>query len=76
MAETILSNLSTIKGILPLIRHHHEAMDGSGYPDGLSKDDIPLGARILCLFNELDTMISFAFTLSNSTINKITISNG
>lgn len=57
VAETILSNLSTLKDILPLIRHHHEAMDGSGYPDGLGGDDIPLGARILCLFNELDTMM-------------------
>jgi putative nucleotidyltransferase with HDIG domain len=57
VAETILSNLSTVKGILPLIRHHHESIDGSGYPDGLSGEDIPLGARILCLFNELDTMV-------------------
>jgi putative nucleotidyltransferase with HDIG domain len=57
MGETVLSNLSTINGILPLIRHHHECIDGSGYPDGLSGDEIPLGARILCLFNELDTLI-------------------
>lgn len=57
VAETILSNLSMTKDILPLIRHHHESIDGSGYPDGLSGDDIPLGARILCLFNELDTMV-------------------
>jgi putative nucleotidyltransferase with HDIG domain len=57
VAETILSNLSTIKDILPLIRHHHESIDGSGYPDGLSGDEIPLGARVLCMFNELDTMV-------------------
>ncbi len=57
VAETILSNLSMLTGILPLIRHHHESIDGSGYPDGLSGDDLPLGARILCLFNELDTMV-------------------
>ena len=57
VGETILSNLSTIKDILPLIRHHHEYVDGSGYPDGLNGDEIPLGARILCLFNELDTRI-------------------
>lgn len=57
VAETILSSLSTIKDILPLIRHHHESIDGSGYPDGLSGDEIPLGARVLCLFNELDTLI-------------------
>lgn len=57
VAETILSNMSSLKGILPFIRHHHESIDGSGYPDGLSGEDIPLGGRILCLFNELDTMI-------------------
>ncbi|MGD2185064.1 MAG: HDOD domain-containing protein [Desulfobacterales bacterium] len=57
IAEKILSNLSILKQILPLIRHHHEAFDGSGYPDGLTGDEIPLGARILVLFNELDTLI-------------------
>ena len=57
IAEKILSNLSLLKKTLPLIRHHHEAFDGSGYPDALSGDEIPLGARILFIFNELDTLI-------------------
>jgi putative nucleotidyltransferase with HDIG domain len=57
VGEKILSNLSTFKEVLPIIRHHHEAFDGSGYPDGLSGDEIPLGARIICIFNELDTLI-------------------
>jgi len=57
IAEKILSNLSILKEILPLIRHHHEAVDGSGYPDALTGDEIPLGARVLFLFNELDTLI-------------------
>ena len=57
VGEKILSNLNTLKEILPIIRHHHEAIDGSGYPDGLSGDEIPLGARIICIFNELDTLI-------------------
>jgi HD-like signal output (HDOD) protein len=57
IAEKILSNLSILKEILPLIRHHHEAVDGSGYPDALTGDEIPLGARALFLFNELDTLI-------------------
>lgn len=57
VGENILSNLSTLKEILPLIRHHHESMDGSGFPDGLSGDEIPLGARVICLFNELDTLM-------------------
>jgi len=33
----------------PIIRHHHEAWDGSGYPDGISRKDIPLGARIVAI---------------------------
>ena len=57
VAEKILSNLSILKEALPLIRHHHEAIDGSGYPDALAGDEIPLGARILFLFNELDTLL-------------------
>ena len=57
VAEKILSNLSLLKETLPLIRHHHEAFDGSGYPDALAGDEIPLGARVLFLFNEFDTLI-------------------
>lgn len=57
IAEKILSNLSLLKDTLPVIRHHHEAVDGSGYPDALAGDEIPLGARVLFIFNELDTLI-------------------
>ena len=39
-----------------MIRHHQEAMDGSGYPDGLKNGEIPLGGRILCLFNHFDNL--------------------
>ncbi len=38
-----------LEGLAPLIRHHHEWWDGSGYPDGLRGDEIPVGARILRL---------------------------
>jgi HD-GYP domain-containing protein (c-di-GMP phosphodiesterase class II) len=54
--EKILSNLAYLKDILPMIRHHHEAIDGSGYPDGLKNSEIPLGGRILCLFNHFDNL--------------------
>jgi len=54
--EKILSNLNYLKDILPMIRHHHEAIDGSGYPDGLKNSEIPLGGRILCLFNHFDNL--------------------
>jgi len=43
----ICSPLKSFRTVLPIIRHHHEKMDGSGYPDGLKGDAIPLTARIL-----------------------------
>ena len=55
--EKILGNLFFLEDILPIVRHHHEAFDGSGYPDNLTGADIPLGARVLGLFNSLDNLI-------------------
>jgi len=51
---TILSNYRRFDAVLPMIRHHHEAFDGSGWPDGKSGEAIPLGARILHLVDYLD----------------------
>jgi len=56
-AEKILSNFSYLKATLPMVRHHHEAFDGSGYPDGIEADKIPLGARVLGLFNHFDNLV-------------------
>lgn len=44
--------------VAPLIRHHHERFDGTGYPDGLKGDEIPLGARIIGVVETFDTLIS------------------
>ena len=41
-----------------LVRHHHERVDGSGYPDGLAGDEIPLGARIIAVADRFDELIS------------------
>jgi HD-like signal output (HDOD) protein len=54
----ILSNHRGFSDILPLVRHHHEAFDGSGYPDAKKGEDIPLGARVLHLFEMLDELTS------------------
>jgi HD-GYP domain-containing protein (c-di-GMP phosphodiesterase class II) len=44
--------------ITAMVRHHHERLDGSGYPDGLFGDDIPLGARIIAVADTYDAMTS------------------
>ncbi len=50
--------LAQLKPIVSLIRHHHENYDGSGYPDGLSGDDIPLISRIIRIVDSFDAMTS------------------
>jgi len=55
--EKVLANFSYLKDLLPMVRHHHEAFDGSGYPDGIEGDKIPLGARIIGLFNYFDNQM-------------------
>jgi putative nucleotidyltransferase with HDIG domain len=47
-----------VETAVPAIRHHHERFDGSGYPDGLSGESIPLGARIIHVADALDSMLS------------------
>ena len=59
--EKVLGNLDILKDVLPMVRHHHEALDGSGYPDGLKADNIPLGARVIGLFNYLDNLLFARF---------------
>jgi putative two-component system response regulator len=47
VGERICRPLKTFRHVLPIIRHHHEKLDGSGYPDGLRGDEIPITARVL-----------------------------
>jgi putative two-component system response regulator len=54
--EKICAPLKCLRPILPLIRHHHERMDGSGYPDGLYGEEIPLKARILQVADVYDAL--------------------
>lgn len=58
IAVGILSPLLADAETVAMIRHHHERIDGSGYPDGLRGDDIPLGARILAAADTFDAMTS------------------
>jgi len=56
--EEILRPISQLKDILPIIRSHHERIDGSGYPDGLKNGDIPFLARIITVADTFDSMTS------------------
>src|SRR5208283_3003437 len=55
---TILKDLKKLSHILPGVRHHHESLDGTGYPDRLSGEQIPLEARILAVADSFDAMSS------------------
>ena len=55
--EKICAPLKSLRRILPIIRHHHERMDGSGYPDGLRGEEIPLQARIVQIADVYDALI-------------------
>ena len=52
----ICSPLRSLAPVLPLIRHHHERFDGSGYPDGLSGEEIPLLARVFQVVDIYDAL--------------------
>jgi len=56
--EAICQPLRTLHSTLPIIRHHHERMDGNGYPDGISGEDIPLGARIIACVDYVDALVT------------------
>ena len=56
VGERICAPLRSFRGVLPIIRHHHEKADGSGYPDGLSGENIPLTSRILQTVDVYDAL--------------------
>ena len=53
----ILRPLQILKPVIPIIMHHHEKYDGTGYPSRLKKDQIPLGARIMSVADAFEAMV-------------------
>ena len=60
IGESIIRQLGSrrLAEVQRIVRHHHEKLDGSGYPDGLSGDAIPLGARVMAVADAYDAMTS------------------
>ena len=56
--ERICAPLKSLRRVLPIVRHHHERMDGSGYPDGLTGERIPFAARVLQIADVYDALTS------------------
>lgn len=54
----IFEGVAHFRPLLPAIRHHHERVDGRGYPDGLTAKDLPLEARIIAVADAFDAMTS------------------
>jgi len=58
IGERMCAPLKSFRDVLPLIRHHHERMDGSGYPDSLCGEQIPLAVRALQIVDICDALTS------------------
>ena len=56
IGERIVQPLRMAAAVGPIVRHHHERWDGRGYPDGLVRETIPLGARIVAVADAFDAM--------------------
>ena len=57
IGDRLCSELASLKGVQPIVRSHHERLDGSGYPDGLAGDAIPLLAQVISVVDAYDAMI-------------------
>jgi putative nucleotidyltransferase with HDIG domain len=58
IGERILANVEAYTEVATIVRHHHERVDGLGYPDTLKKDEIPLISRIICVADAYNAMTS------------------
>ena len=57
LAANMLKQINLFKDIIPIVKHHHENYDGTGYPDGLSSEEIPLASRIISVVEDYTKII-------------------
>ena len=55
-AMRVIGEFDWLKNAVPMVRHHHERFDGTGYPEGYAGDDIPIGARIIAVAETFDVL--------------------
>ncbi len=56
IGDDLCRTMRSLGSVLPIVRHHHERLDGRGYPDGLAGDQIPLLARIVAIVDVFDAL--------------------
>jgi putative two-component system response regulator len=56
VGDTLCAGLRSLKNVRPIVRHHHERLDGSGYPDGLRNGEVPLLAQIIGIVDVFDAL--------------------
>lgn len=59
IGDRLCGELRTLRRVRPIVRSHHERLDGSGYPDGLAGDDVPLLAQIMGIVDVFDALTSW-----------------
>ena len=69
-AAMILKPLKALKEVVPIILHHHENFDGTGYPSGFKGKEIPIGARIMGVVGAFEAMITKKTYRKSISINK------
>jgi len=58
IGDELCRPVKSLEAVRPIVRHHHERLDGRGYPDHLSGDRIPLGAQIVTVVDVFDALTS------------------
>ena len=57
-AEKVLMPNASLRDLIPIVKYHHERVDGKGYPEGLKNDEIPLGAKIVSIADTYHALTS------------------